>query len=290
MFFSLFIKIGYRIYKHYQETRLNETSYLLIMFWMIIILLVGYLVVRLIADSRASRVMSVVLLPGVIVRDLFTALGCLVTGTTITDFNLFRMSGDRIGYEKSKLPVVGDFVVAVAPMVGIVLLVGYVSVGFDKAGFDQAVDWSASPMHNMQLSLEGAEKYIKHVVSVVFATWRDIIEVDFREWTAWLYLLLMANLVLALAPQAKEMKYLLAAVGLYGVGFYLLHVTGMDLLKYDNWHHLQVFLLRQLGVLAALVILLLAIVGACYGVAALWRMWAPGGAPQGGGRKEARSR
>lgn len=259
---SLLFYIGKRLFEQYRRSLVDETCYLVIMIWLCIILFAGFGVTSMINRSRLARAAQMALLPGLVIRDLFKAAGCLVTGTTITNFNLFRYNEPRLQHERSRMGVVGEFLVAAIPFVLMVLTIGVVSAGFEN----QPIEWSAEPTHKLSLSLEGAENYAVHLVKIVFGTYRDVAGADLGELDTWIYLAVLVVLSLAMTPEKGELKYLFVGFLIYGFGFFFLHRVGLDLLQYGRWKSLHRYFLGELGIVASILLLLLAIGGVVHGI------------------------
>ena len=58
-----------------------------------------------------------ILFPGVIIHELSHLLGCLLTLTRVKSIKLFSKSGGFVIHEKPRIPILGQFIISIAPLV-----------------------------------------------------------------------------------------------------------------------------------------------------------------------------
>lgn len=88
------------------------------------ILVVAMLIPQLLVRSAIGPLFRVFVIPGVIVHELAHALFCVLTGAKIRRIRVFRRDGGDVAHEQSKIPIVGQLLITLAPLlIGIMLII-----------------------------------------------------------------------------------------------------------------------------------------------------------------------
>ncbi len=190
------------------------------------------------------------LLPGTIVHELSHALLCLITGTTITELNLFTPNSTGIKYDKPKVPFVFDFIIASAPIFGCAFIIFLISellsnpIHLNKAFFQE-----------FDFTFKGFFDLIRHLLDAVWITintfWNQIRIKNIRHF---FFLLTIVIFTVSMSPQKHDIKHLVLGFGILSAILFFIEKAGLHLSKHSWW----LFCINELWVITALTISVLA--------------------------------
>ncbi len=206
--------------------------------WFALVFGASYLINWLLIRSVIRHMYRFFVAPGVVVHELSHALGCLVTGSQITEINFWKASGGHVAHIPPRDPhvrIISDPLIALAPIWGTFLLLGLLTrlVVPDVFGLLQNGDAS-------------------NVFSVI----------DLLSWKTWLYLYLVTSLVATIAPSKTDMRYALASlIVLTILLIFLLFIPGFSTLLLNVGTSVLPFAIFTLGLMtvALLIAFLLAL-------------------------------
>lgn len=89
---------------------------LIVLTELIAILIIAALIDYLFVRSFAFFVYRILVAPGIIVHELSHAFFCLITGAKITSVSLFKKEGGSVTHTNSKIPLVGNILISLAPL------------------------------------------------------------------------------------------------------------------------------------------------------------------------------
>lgn len=192
--------------------------------WFGLIFGASYLINWLLIRSIIRRYYRLFVAPGVLVHELSHALGCLITGAQITEINFWKVSGGHVKHYEPRLPLLGEAIIALAPIWGTFLVLSFLT-------------WLMAP------------QILDVLQGTTLATIVDVI--DITKWQTWLYLYLVTSLVATIAPSKTDMTYALGSLVVLAVTLSVLLFFLPDLaLSLDEWGELtQPYALFTLGLL-----------------------------------------
>jgi hypothetical protein len=156
--------------------------------WFVVIFLASYWINWLLARGILYRVYRLFVAPGVVVHELSHAVGCIITGSKITEINFWKADGGHVKHLVAHDPVrrlISDPIIALSPIFGTFLIIGFLT---------------------LELSPE-LLTYLKHNDYGALA-----VEFPWTSWQAWLYFYLVTSLMATVAPSKTDMKYALASL------------------------------------------------------------------------------
>ncbi|MFQ5863486.1 MAG: hypothetical protein ACE5IC_10250 [Candidatus Brocadiales bacterium] len=133
---------------------------------------------------------------------------CLVTGATITEFNLLRLEGTEIKYDRPKVPVFGDFLIVFAPILGCAAVLILISFSLN----DPVSIKTALPK-DIKFTAEGFFAFSKDTIDAIkitlFGLWKGADFLDLR-WTG--FIIATVIFTVSMAPQKNDLKYLIPGI------------------------------------------------------------------------------
>ena len=180
-----------------------------------------------------ARMVRVFLFPGTIVHELSHALLCLVTGTTIKELNLFAASSTGIKYDKPKVPVLFDFIIAAAPVFGCAVFIFFIS-----RILSNPIHLDSSFPQDFHASIQGLFDLLRNLIDAVwttFNTFRSRLHVQDVRHVLFLYAMIVFTV--SMSPHKQDIKYLVLGFAILSVILFFLEKTGMNMLKYRWWNY-----------------------------------------------------
>jgi hypothetical protein len=168
--------------------------------------------------SRYFRWLNLFLYPGTVVHELSHLILCLVTGATITEFNLLRLKDVEIKYDTPKVPVFGDFLIVFAPIVACTTV--WMAISF---ALGSPVNVRASLPNDIVFTSHGFFEFAKDLVDSIKFTllglWQTA-DVKDPKWVG--FIIVTIIFTVSMAPQAKDFKYLVPGIIIIaGILFFL---------------------------------------------------------------------
>ncbi len=189
------------------------------------------------------------LFPGTMVHELSHAFVCLITGTTITELNLFTTDSAGIKYDKPKIPVLFDFAIAAAPLFGCAYVIFFTS------------KMLGNPIHlddtfpkEIHFTLKGFFDLFQHLLDTVWSTFNSFKkQLHLKDVRHILFLVTLIIFAISIAPHKQDIKYLVLGFTIISLILFFLDKAGISLLKYGWWKHF----IRELWLLATIIIAVL---------------------------------
>jgi len=66
---------------------------------------------------KKAAIYYIILFPGVVLHELSHMIGCLIAGARIKKASLFNSQGGYVVHEKPAIPIVGDLIISIFPLV-----------------------------------------------------------------------------------------------------------------------------------------------------------------------------
>ncbi|MDP2930398.1 MAG: M50 family metallopeptidase [bacterium] len=146
-----------------------------------LVLLTVFFVLSFVLGEFWQRIFSgkkyrIFLAPGVIVHELSHALACLIAGAKIRKISFFASNGGYVIHEKPKLPVLGEIIISLAPILG---------------GLAAIFLMSSLLRFSLPISVAGFMNW-------VIQSWLD--------WRFWLFVYLDISVIICLIPSSQDLK------------------------------------------------------------------------------------
>jgi len=153
--------------------------------------------------------------PGIIVHECSHALACVLTGAKIEEIKFFDPEGGHVTHGKSKVPVLGQVLISLAPMFGIPLFLFLMAFIF---GLLEII----APFSFPHITSVGS--FFQFIVVAFVILWDNVI--GFYWWFI-LFLYLSFSFVVCLAPSGKDFRNSL-------IGIAVIFVLGLVFLVLVN--------------------------------------------------------
>lgn len=131
-----------------------------------------------------------------------------MTGATITEFNLLRLKGVEIKYDRPKIPVFGDFLIVFAPILGCagaLILVSFL--------LNDPVSVKTTLPRDIRFTVEGFFAFSKETLDAIkltlFSLWEGADFLDPR-WVGFIVATIIFTV--SMAPQKGDLKYLIPGI------------------------------------------------------------------------------
>jgi hypothetical protein len=158
------------------------------------------------ADRAWSRMLGraywVFLAPGVAIHELSHVLACLITGAKITKVRLWGPEGGEVQHQPPKLPVIGQPIICLSPMVGCAATLALLGVLLDAPLYRSI---SAMPA-TLTFSPHGIAGFIESGLDALWAVARGMVRSDWAQWKTYVFLYAAVCLGISLRPSAKDLK------------------------------------------------------------------------------------
>ncbi|MFA6423471.1 MAG: M50 family metallopeptidase [Patescibacteria group bacterium] len=95
-----------------------------ILFFLVPTVLLSFAINRLIILTPLKHAYQFLVRPGIIIHELSHYIACLITFAEVKKVSLFQKDGGFVKYSSSKIPILGDFIINIAPIiVGSILII-----------------------------------------------------------------------------------------------------------------------------------------------------------------------
>lgn len=155
--------------------------------WLTVVFAASYLINWLLIRSVIRKQYRYFVAPGVIVHELSHALGCMATGAQILEINFWKKTGGHVKHYQPKIPIIGEAVIALAPIWGTFLLL-FILTSIMMPGVIQLFDETG------------------------FSATSLVRSIDWASWQVWLYFYLVTSLLATIAPSKTDLRYAVASL------------------------------------------------------------------------------
>lgn len=178
-------------------------------------------------SSVLGRIYWIVLAPGVIIHELSHVVACLVTFAKIRRVKLFSPTGGEVEHGPSRIPVVGQVVISMAPLAGCAAVLALVA-WLLKAPLAAAV--AAPPWTIAPVSLDGCGHFCRECWAMFRSLCLELWRADFTNWRTYVFIYAAVCLGVSMRPSKQDFRnafWGLALIGvLIAVADYLVGLTG----------------------------------------------------------------
>jgi len=127
-------------------------------------------------------------LPGVIVHEFSHVIGCLITGAGIKKIGILSSKGSYVAHTKSRIPLIGIFIISLAPIAG-----GLLSLFLLFRFFNYP-----QPEMNLFLGFDSFFLLIKQALNFSLNY--------YSNWHFWLFSYIALSIVICLVPSKQDFK------------------------------------------------------------------------------------
>lgn len=203
------------------------------------VIILAYTCDYFLSQSIFGRSYRYFLAPGVIVHEFAHGFACLFTGAKVTEMALFEKEGGHVKHLKSKIPIFGQLIIALAPLVTGIFIVYFVSIRFDFFDIDLA---------KYSYSVKGA-------ISASIDFLKNLPHFSLKNWVLF-YLLI--SIAVTMLPSRKDISSALLSIVIVTIGIFLalkyipvvLPVYSLNLLLFSTVGILIIFAVFSIVVFA----------------------------------------
>lgn len=193
--------------------------YAAMIFWLLILIFSAYGTYQLWAGLIKPPVLNLMLLPGTLAAQSGRMVGMLISGGTIQDVSLLSeprsSSSSSSKSSKPKIPMVGAVLIALLPLLACGFSI-YVVVATIGAEVLVAPETSVS-QDTLPMTFNSMWEVLHNSINVAEQVTATILASDFRNWQTWLFVYLIASLMIRLAPMPGMQRGTIGAVLLIGL-------------------------------------------------------------------------
>lgn len=142
--------------------------------------------------------------PGIIVHELSHALMCLLTGAKISKIALFDKEGGKVEHSAPKIPILGQIVISLAPMVFGAAAIYLLSRRLGITGVD---------ISSIHLTKDGLINFL----SSTFAN------LNFHSVNTLIIVYLVLSIAVTLTPSLQDLRNITLSLVAIGVGIFLIY-------------------------------------------------------------------
>ncbi|MFQ5964163.1 MAG: hypothetical protein ACE5KZ_07760 [Candidatus Scalinduaceae bacterium] len=179
------------------------------------------------------RAFKLFLFPGAVVHELSHALLCLITGTTIKELNIFRLENGSLEYDKPKVPILFDFLIATAPLFGCAFILILISIILGNP-----IRVNESLPYEVSLSIKAVFDYSKNFLDIIWLTLNEFWKHGFSTVSSIIFIIASIIFTVSMAPHKGDIKYTVLGFIILGFTLYVLEWFGISLLGYKWWEEI----------------------------------------------------
>ena len=184
-----------------------------IFLWLIVLFLFSFILNSLWKRIFYGKKYRIFLAPGVIIHELSHALACRITGVKIKEINFFLWDGGYVKYNKSKIPILGEFLISFAPILGGIVALFIFSLIFGLRIPLEIVNFQQPFFYGVGIAIQEIPYFIKQ---------------NWLKWQFWVFIYLVISIIICLVPSKTDIKnasggvLIIFILGLvfYGLGFF----------------------------------------------------------------------
>jgi len=189
-----------------------------IIVWLLCLFLLACLVERL-WKHAGGQAFYWIWIPGVMIHELFHALGCLLTGAKIQEVVIFEKNGGHVSHEPPKIPIVGQVLISLAPFVG---HLAAIHLCWKYLRFPASQGWLFS------MRLPGLPDTFARLGrgfwQIAHDAWGALGAASYLEWRTYLFLYCAVSLGITMAPSKADIKNCAQGVMVLACALFLLDV------------------------------------------------------------------
>ena len=169
----------------------------------ILILVVLFLstIINLLLSSAVGGFYRVFVAPGIILHELSHAFSCFITGSKVTNINLFKTEGGEVKHTKPKFPVFGQILISISPFIVGALAIYFLSKFIGIRGENVGI---------VDLSFAGVTKKINHTLS----------DLNLKNLKAVVAFYLIVSIAVTMVPSKQDIKNIFISLIILGIAIF----------------------------------------------------------------------
>lgn len=223
---------------------------------LLVIVFLSYGVERLWVKHINNRFLRILLFPGSVAHVLSHAILCLITGATIRNLNIFRFENNEVQFERPRIKVVGNFLIAAAPIFGC-----GVAILFLAKFLGSSVNENQHIPNNIGW-YDNVRSLSDSIKITLLAFWREIN--DHKAYPL-LFIFLSIIFTVSMAPKREEFKFLILGLIVLAAIPFSIEMYGVSLRNNYWWGVILNWMWRlitlSVSVLSAILCITLIIIG-----------------------------
>lgn len=200
----------------------------------IIAIIVLSFLINLFLMRSVGGIYRVFVAPGVIIHEISHAFGCLLTGAKIESINMFKKDGGEVRHKPSKIPIIGQIVISLAPFVIGALAIFLIA----KAVGMRPIEANIS--QNLKFNFISQARINLHLM-------------DFHSIRTWLALYLIIAIAVTMTPSWQDLQNISTSLLIISLIIYAVFMLG-------HWQINAASIIRPeiLAVLGTVILILIA--------------------------------
>ena len=173
--------------------------------WLSLLIISSFLLGNIWLNIAGKRFQILVFI-GVLVHELSHVLGCFLVGSRVEEINLFSSRGSYVKYRKPKIPVIGDVVINLFPLVG-----GVFSI------------WLSTLIFNISFSKFDIEIYSFFQLAIMMI--REVASLFIHNWNSfsfWIFIYFLISIMVCLVPSKQDLKNSFVSILLILIAIFVL--------------------------------------------------------------------
>lgn len=176
--------------------------YFIFLAFIVFLMISGYLTSFLFTRTTAGLFYRILVAPGIIVHELSHAVACIFVGAKIVSIDVFNPRGGEVQHTQSNVPILGNILISLAPMlVGSLVLfyfssiLNFIQIETVNLGFREIVFNGLSAFYN---------------------------SINLLSWQFWLMIYIVFNITATMAPSKQDVKNVFWDLIALGIIFFLI--------------------------------------------------------------------
>lgn len=171
------------------------------------VLILSFVIDYLLSRTIFGRNYRVFVAPGVIFHEFSHATLCLLTGAKIKKISLFDKEGGSVEHEASKIPVIGQMLISLAPFIFGVAAIYFMSQWLGLKNID---------VSSSKLSADGILSSLKGAVQ----------SINFSDYHNWIIIYLVLSIAVTLTPSWQDLANIASSTLLVALILFLILHSG----------------------------------------------------------------
>lgn len=167
------------------------------------IIILSFVINFLLSNTILGVGYRIFVAPGIILHELAHALLCFFTGAKITKISFFDKKGGEVKHGPSKIPVIGQFLISMAPFFFGAAAIYFISEKMGIKGVD---------LDNIKLTKEGIS------ASIIYL-YRSI---DYRNIFTFASLYLVTSIAVTMTPSLQDLRNIMLSVIVLAIASYFI--------------------------------------------------------------------
>lgn len=160
--------------------------------WLICLIFLGYILRKAVEKTFFGKIYYLIIFPGVVLHELSHALGCLLTGAKIYKIKFFSKSGGQVLHSRSKIPILGSFLISLAPIFGATFVLYLLARIFTP----NLLSFTSNNFGTFKVIL----------LNLIVLFWQNLKSLNFGNANTYFFLYFVLTFSFAMAPSKSDLK------------------------------------------------------------------------------------